>query len=532
MSDSHPGNQASRRRMVRAAVFAAAFAPAAAFGSNTSKPIAPASFLSNTCMVTVDRETSPEHTFEIGIPFEDVGMTADEAPGSRRMQFFATCRDRLPREAMPTWITRADALATAIVDPSVISPPPDDVLEESPAWNGPGHGGNGTPCVIPINAADDRMPVTCEATADGITWDTTDVPPGAYVIWGYTYEGVRSVWRRRPGIVRVTSGSSTPPAVAFSSPAAEGQMSEGTGLMLQGCAAGRPDASLTLSWSTLAALAKEPVAAWTEIDQVAAGGFEVPFAPPEAARYEAIVFRAQVDDTSGTAFVFYADQHVTALPGCEAPSGGIAAVADACDVADGPPEAVPPVAARACTNSSDDHDGGDTNGSDGIEPDAAETETETGNGMDADAACIDCDVGCACAARRPATPPISVGLLAWIVLELRRRRRRDEPALGEGLRQGVQAAVVRWDPATGASIECADFCRYHRRGHAGVRSGGIAVAGSDHRGPEGSDRHRAAHRRDRRGRARGRVHARSRCHPGAACGRVASRPTPDLGGVR
>lgn len=434
MSRRHPEHSASRRRLGGTVAFAVALAPVAALGSNADKPVVPASFLASTCMVSVDREAAPEHRFEIGIPFEDVGMTADEAPGSRRMQFFATCRDRLPHETMPTWITRADALAAAVVDPSVGSPPPDDVLEESPAWRGPGHGGNGTPCVIPINAASDRMPITCEATADGISWDTTGVPPGAYVIWGYTYEGARSVWRRRPGIVRVTSGSSASPAVAFSSPAAEGQMSEGAGLMLQGCAAGGPDASLTLSWTTRAALAEDPDAAWIEIDRVAAGDFEVPFVPPESARYEAIVFRAQVDDASGAVFVFHADRHVTALPGCEEPSGGIAAVADGCDVADGPPEAVPPVAARACTDGDDD-DGGSTGDSDGLEPDdqpdGAETETETGDGVDADAACIDCDIGCACAARRPAAPSF-VGLLAWIVLGLRRHRCRDEPVWGMG----------------------------------------------------------------------------------------------------
>lgn len=427
MSHSYSIDRALRCRLGGAVALAAALAPAAASASNTGKTVVPVSFPASTCLVTVDQEAAPERTFELGIPFEDVGTTADEAPGSRRMQFFAMCRDRSPDETMPTWITRADALEAAVVDPSVSTPPPEDVLEESPAWNGPGHGGSGTPCVIPINPASDRMPITCEATADGITWDTTGVPPGAYVLWGYTYEGARSVWRRRPGIVRVTSGSSTSPAVAFSSPTAQGQMTEGAGLLLQGCAAGGPDASLTLSWATMGALAEDPHAAWTEIDRVAAGQFEVPFVPPQSARYEAIVFRGQVDDASGAAFVFHADQYVTALPGCEAPSGGIAPVADVCDVG-GPSQEVPPLAAYDCTDGSD----GGAAGDGGTEPDEQPDETETAEGDDAGAACLDCEVGCATAARRPAAPS-AAGLLAWLLLACRRRRR---DALGSGTGTG------------------------------------------------------------------------------------------------
>ena len=430
MNHSCSIDQRLRRRLGCAAALIA-LAPAAASASNTGKAVVPVSFLASPCLVTVDQEAAPEHTFELGIPFEDVGMTVDEAPGSRRMQFFAMCRDRSPDETMPTWITRTDALEAAVVDPSVSTPPPADVLEESPAWNGPGHGGSGTPCVIPINPASDRMPITCEATADGITWDTTGVPPGAYVLWGYTYEGARSVWRRHPGIVRITRGSSASPAVAFSSPTAQGQMTEGAGLVLQGCAAGAADAALTLSWATMGALAEDPHAAWTEIDRVAAGQFEVPFVPPESARYEAIVFRGQVDDASGAAFVFHADQYVTALPGCEAPSGGIAPVADVCDVG-GPSEEVPPVAARDCT---DDGDGDGDDGADAADDDGtAPGETEPDDGDDVGAACLDCEVGCAIAARRPATPS-AAGLLVWLVLGGRRRRR---DALDSGTATGTR----------------------------------------------------------------------------------------------
>ncbi len=404
-------------------------APATALASNTSKPVAPVSFLSDPCMVTVDATVAPNHTFEIGIPFEDVGTSVDEAPGSRRMQFFATCRDRRPRETMPTWISRADAVAAAAVDPTVSSPPAEDVLGESPAWNGPGHGGAGTPCVIPINAATDRMAITCEATAEGITWDTTGVPPGAYVIWGYTYEGARSVWRRRPGVVQVTdTDASSPPAVAFSSPGAQGEMSEGAGLLLQGCASAREGVTLTLSWATHGALAEDPDAAWTpiaQLDDAGAESFEVPFVPPTDAVYEAIVFRAELDDGSGAGFATYSADHVTVLPGCDAPGGGVAAAADACGVAE-PPVAVTPTPAKACDATDDDADAGDDASTDEpAEPDTGEDDGgETSEGGPTDAACDDCEVasGCAVSARDTSVP--SVALWAWIAVALPWRRRR------------------------------------------------------------------------------------------------------------
>ena len=112
----------------------------------------PASFPATECLETVARTDDAAHHLVVGIPSEDVGTTPDEPPGSRTMQFFATCHDVERGAAMPTWISRAEADAAAVVDPSVIAPEADDVLDESDAWSGPGHDGEGSPCVVPIVA--------------------------------------------------------------------------------------------------------------------------------------------------------------------------------------------------------------------------------------------------------------------------------------------------------------------------------------------------------------------------------------------
>jgi hypothetical protein len=399
-----------------------------AAAANVSKPVAPASFTSADCLTTIVRADDPAGHLEIAIPFEDVGTTPDEPPGSRHMQFFATCRDPRPGERLPTWISRADADSAAAVDPTVISPSSDDVLEESSAWSGPGHAGEGSPCVVPINAADDRIPITCEDTADGITWDTTGVPAGAYVVWGYTYEGARSVWSRRPGVVHVVDDApeTAPPAVAFSSPAARGEMRLDTGLLVQGCSAGAPGSTLELSWAALDELADDPDGAWAAFAQLEGGAFEAPFVPPADAEYAGVVFRARVTDPEGVSFQTFSAGYMTVLAGCDPPSGAEAPVADACGVGDGDEGSIAPVAAQSCDADAEPATG--DGGSEGGDDDAGTTtEIEEPDEPDADESPLAGDASCACttARGRAAAPPLLVlSLLAGLRRRARRGRRR------------------------------------------------------------------------------------------------------------
>lgn len=354
---------------------------ASASATNGSKPIVPASFPAAECLTTITRSAEPTAHFELGIPFEDVGTTPDEVPGSRSLQFFATCHDQLATRKLPTWISQTDVDAAAVVDPSFEPPTSADILADAPEWNGPGHDGDGSPCVVPINADDERLAITCEATEPGLAWDATDAPAGAYVIWGYTYEGARSSWSRRPGVVRVVDDDpdAAPPAVAFSSPTAVGEMGLDSGLMIEGCAAGAPGTTLTLSWATYAELAADPLAPWIVFAELDASAFAVPFVPPAEALHGGLVFRAEVVDPQGRTFSAISSGYMVVVPGCEEPSGGRVGVADGCGVA--APEEIPPsVRADDCSAASDD-----TGEGPGVDVDSS-SEGGSGHGEDSNAA--------------------------------------------------------------------------------------------------------------------------------------------------
>lgn len=400
---------------------AGASGPAAA--TDVPKAVAPVSFPSAACMTTVVRSEDPTTQIELAIPFEDLTMIPDEVPGARHMQLFAMCRDLEPGEALPTWVTRDDALTAATVDPGVGVPPPEDVLDEAPAWTMPGHAGDGSPCVIPINEVDDRLAVSCDATADGVTWDTTGVPAGAYVIWGYTYEGARSVWSRRPGVVRVVDDEDAEaPAAAFTSPASRGEMHMQAGLLVTGCAEGSPDATVELSWATYKALAGDPDGAWHPFAELPAGEIEAPFVPPDEALRLAVVFRADVHEPSGATFSRYSAEHMTVLEGCAEPTGGgPVAIADVCGVADGA-VGIAVTAAQGCGEDDEDPvDEGDSGGEDdGSTSEASgDGDGESGNAPPAEDAASSAG-GCAFAIGSPRSR-IGTAMLLLLPVLVRRR---------------------------------------------------------------------------------------------------------------
>ncbi len=381
---------------------------ATASASNAAKTVVPASFPATECLETVTRENDAAHHIAIGIPYPDVGTTPDEPPGSRHMQFFATCHDLQRGSAMPTWISRAEADAAALVDPTVVAPEPDDVLDEAEAW---------TDCFVPIVDADERLAISCEATADGVTWDTTGVPAGAYVVWGYTYEGGKSLWSRRPGIVHVVDdAASDPPAVAIASPAAFGEMHAESGLVVEGCAAGAPGTTLTLSWSTTALLGDDPEGPWTVFAELAAGPFAEPFMPPAEALHAGIVFRAEVIDPQGRSFVATTSAHVNVVRDCGVPTGGTAPVADSCGVAE-PSDVVPLAPAVSC-----DDDGGSSTDDGGSTDDGATSSDGDAPPLD-DEPSTDAQGSCRIAAPRPAWAFV----LALIVCGRRRTSVRSSP---------------------------------------------------------------------------------------------------------
>lgn len=105
-----------------------------AAASNTGKPRVPPSFLGPGCIETIDRAVDPSWSFDLGIPFEDTALTEDEPPDGRTFQFFALCRQPGPLELLPPWVSAADAVAAAMLDPTIELPAPGEPLDERPEW--------------------------------------------------------------------------------------------------------------------------------------------------------------------------------------------------------------------------------------------------------------------------------------------------------------------------------------------------------------------------------------------------------------
>ncbi len=300
--------------------------------SNTGKPRVPPSFLGAACVEVVDRSVDPVWRFDVGIPFEDTSLGPDEPPDGRTFQFFALCRQPGPLEPLPAWVSAADAEVARMADPTIELPAPGEPLDESPAWAG---------CVEPITAADERMPIGCEATLGGAQWDTTGVPAGAHAVWGYTYEPVQSLWTPRDGVVRVIDGddASAGPAVSLSWPLGEVDAGLDAGVRVAGCASGMPGTTVTVSWATAADLVAQGDAAWQALAELPdpQPTFELSFVPPASAEYQAVFVRAEAVDPQGRRFAAHTRERIVFLAGCDAPTGGTRTLPDACGVGSGSP---------------------------------------------------------------------------------------------------------------------------------------------------------------------------------------------------
>src|SRR5688572_16684710 len=212
-------------------VTALLLAPAIAHGSNAATPRTPPVFKLQACLSVVDRSVDPVFHLDFAIPYEDQLLTEDEPADARRFQFFALCRDHDAQETLPSWIALADAEAALAAGAIDELPPEQDVLADHPAWP--------SACVQPMNAADDRIPITCDATAGGLDFDTTGMPAGNAIVYGYTHAPALNLWTPRAGLLRVTDGddAAIDPVVSLMSPLHEATAYTGSGYRILGCMA-------------------------------------------------------------------------------------------------------------------------------------------------------------------------------------------------------------------------------------------------------------------------------------------------------
>jgi hypothetical protein len=347
-----------------------------AHAGNAARPRVPPSFLGGQCLVDVDRSADPVLSMPVGIPFEDIDLTEDEPVDSRTFQFFAMCRELPPLQELPVWIDAEDADRAIVADPSIAPPDPANVLASDPNWS---------ECAHPITAETDRIPISCEATADGAIWDTTDAAAGTYVVWGYTFEPPTNLWTPRPGIVRVHDGDpdAVGPAVAFTYPTADVNVTLEGGIRLEGCAAGAEGTSIELAWATAKALDAEGDSAWHPFDDrpVDDGVLEIDFMPPDELLYQAVFFRAVATDPQGRSWTTYTSAPAVFLEGCKDPRGGRTPKVDDCG---GGVEPEPDGRNATSCDGTDPEPEDDGEPDDGGSTGEPEPEATTGDGEDED----------------------------------------------------------------------------------------------------------------------------------------------------
>lgn len=253
------------------------------------------------CIADVDRSEDPVFHLDIGLPREDSMLTDDEPADSRRFQFFLVCEDvHGSLLDLPNWITVAeaeDALARESID---AMPSDDDILERRADLQG---------CVFPMNAADARIPITCEATEAGLDFDTSAVPPGNYVVRGYTYEPPLNLWSTRRGVVRVFDDESeAPPAVGLRTPSLDDmQLRPGFTFPVQGCAASTDRVQLQFA-SLIELGGDDDAAAWQTFSSLdGPGAFAVPFDASSEQVGQPLLIRAVAERDGAPTWIDHAE---------------------------------------------------------------------------------------------------------------------------------------------------------------------------------------------------------------------------------
>ncbi len=288
-----------------------------AAASNGNTPRTPPVFFEQACMRVVDRSVDPVFHVDYSIPFEDTELQPDEPADARRFQFFGICHDVRIDEVIPSWLDQAD-IDTALAS-GVLEMPPDgaDVLAGHPDYD-VGHDGMPGSCVQPITSVAQRVPITCDGIDGGADWDTTDVPAGNYVVHGYTWAPVASLWTRRLGVVRIHDGDTAAigPAVALTSPASDITVYEADGFPIVGCVDGGPETTVVVEWTRIADI--DDASSWQVMCgdvQTDDGTFAVTFDPPPEAINQAIVFRATATDGQGRSWTAHAPGRALVFPG-------------------------------------------------------------------------------------------------------------------------------------------------------------------------------------------------------------------------
>lgn len=268
--------------------------------SNPSHPRTPVEWSAQPCGIVHDRSLDgPVVRFHYDVPQEDVdGISDNEVEDARRHQFFAFCRGHAVRDLLPTWIDEADVAAAAAKGlPLTENVPPSEILDQSNTWSD---------CWWAITADEQRRPISFDAAAAAVEWDTSGLEPGAYVIEGYTWDPPYNLWTTRPGYLKVIDGEADRDAHPALGLAGTNQIAAPDApISLRACSDVASDAVLSID---VAVLSPGQVPEWVEVaTDLAAPGPEgsITFTPGEDFAEQAITVRVRSEDGQGRTAVAY-----------------------------------------------------------------------------------------------------------------------------------------------------------------------------------------------------------------------------------
>ena len=316
------------------------------------------------CFDVVDKAEDPVYEVHYNIPFEDTDVTEDEVENSRRHQFFGICRQFHSQIFLPNWITYTDvdaAVSKNLIDENAVTD--EQVIETNAEWDN---------CWFRVNLDEDRRPITNEMASQPVPWDTTDVPVGVYVIWGYTYEPAFNVWTQRQGTVLKVIDGGTPedigPGAAITT--REQTPYKGETIQLEGCV--NTAAGSTMSGfyaSTAGASDPDWTPNWTpfiENEPVMGENFTIDFVAPEDVAGETIMMRLDVTDPMDRTYEAHMKENVIVLKGmngdCEETGGDF-------------------IGGAGCGDSDGDSDTDDSNGGTATDTDGDGGSSTTGDPM-------------------------------------------------------------------------------------------------------------------------------------------------------
>lgn len=276
-------------------VLALVLAPSVAQAANGLRPRTPAVFPSLPCMQTI----APGEVLHIeySVPYDDVDLTPDELPDSRRHQWLAFSQQRYDFK-FPVWVSQSDFDRADANGDITLDFGPDDILESSSLWPA------GT--WLRITPDDPRLPITAEQAAMGVDWDTTGVAPGTWLVAAYTWEPENNLWSPRFGAVRIEDPAdpeAAGPTVFL--PRDDGLFAtRGEPLVLSGCVETPAGSTLTASWGTIEGIDEPEWIPFIEDQPVESGELSLEFVAP-AETGITVKVRVEVTDPAGRSFVVF-----------------------------------------------------------------------------------------------------------------------------------------------------------------------------------------------------------------------------------